>query len=166
MIVKPLDTWVNSARNQISTMEVEYFWNSRKVTIRATAYYLSYASDQRFLKAEANFRLKVHRIKISQIGLTYCRLFLSTFEKTQRRKNSNKTRQKKKNSVNFAFKTWKNRRPFFTPKLKKKPPYKKFAIFAKKNSHFFLQNSMHCRPPALTGLQKSGQKIACYWVSD
>ena len=26
---------------------------------------------------------------------------------------------------------------------------------------FFLQNSMYRRPPALTGLQKSGQKIAC-----
>ena len=37
--------------------------------------------------------------------LDHIAIFLSTFEKTQRRKNSNKTWLKKKNSVNFAFKT-------------------------------------------------------------
>ena len=89
-------------------------------------------------------------------GAAYPGFFLSTFEKTQRRKNSNKTWLKKKLSQ-FCLQNSKYRRPFFTTKLKKTPNEKKMAFLPKKLI-FSLQNSMYRRPPALTGLQKSGQK--------
>ena len=56
------------------------------------------------------------------------------------------------------------RRPFLATNWKKNSRQQKPSYFPLKNSYFFLKNSMHRRPPALTSLQKSGQKIA--WVSD
>ena len=64
----------------------------------------------------------------------------------------------KKNSVNFAFKTQSTTGLSLLQNWKKTPYRIKTDIFCLKTSHFFLQNSIHRRPPAFTGLQKSGQK--------